>query len=86
MVEPGLLEKIISPAILRAKTSLMLGETDTEEPRAFTHKMIYKTVTDSTTKKEITNQHRENAVPGGILTTKRICRETQEGVFAFQYN
>jgi hypothetical protein len=28
MVAPGLLERIISPAILRAKTSLRLGDTD----------------------------------------------------------
>jgi hypothetical protein len=28
MVAPGLLERIISPAILLAKTSLRLGDTD----------------------------------------------------------
>jgi hypothetical protein len=31
MVAPGLLERIISPAILLPKTSLRLGDTDTEE-------------------------------------------------------
>src|SRR3972149_7960287 len=36
MVAPGLLEKIISPAILRAKTSRILGETDKRFPRAST--------------------------------------------------
>jgi hypothetical protein len=30
MVAPGLLERIISPAILLAKTSLRLGDTDVE--------------------------------------------------------
>jgi hypothetical protein len=28
MVEPGLLERMISPAILLARTSLRLGDTD----------------------------------------------------------
>jgi hypothetical protein len=44
MVAPGLLLNMISPAILRARTSRMLGETDKGVPRATTRWMVYITV------------------------------------------
>jgi hypothetical protein len=47
IVEPDLLERIISPAILLAKTSLRLGDTDMKQfPSACTlpSKWRYKTI------------------------------------------
>ena len=46
IVEPGLLERMISPAILRAKTSLRLGDTDISDS-FYLHSSLsleYKTV------------------------------------------
>src|SRR4030067_1940137 len=46
IVPPGLPERIISPAILRAKTSRMLGETDTAQVPSCIHlRTVYKKLT-----------------------------------------
>src|SRR3990170_401915 len=45
IVPPGLPERMISPAILRAKTSRMLGETDTATvPSCIHSRTVYKTL------------------------------------------